>query len=133
MYKNVILCVDDEKMILQSLRSQLHRNFGDRYSYEIAESPEEALEVIDELVSDNIEVLIIVSDWLMPNMKGDEFLILVHEKFPNITKIMLSGQVDEAAIHRSKEYANLYTCISKPWDEAYLVETITTAMRGLNE
>lgn len=128
MRKHGILCVDDEKIILQSLRKQLARNFGDRYRYEIAESPEEALEVIEELVADSIEVLVIVSDWLMPNMRGDEFLILVHEKFPNITTIMLTGQADGAAINRAKEYANLYCCISKPWDEAYLVETVGMAL-----
>jgi CheY-like chemotaxis protein len=126
--KHGILCVDDEKIILQSLRKQLARNFGDRYRYEIAESPEEALEVIEELVADSIEVLVIVSDWLMPNMRGDEFLILVHQKFPNITKIMLTGQADETAIDRAKEYANLYCCISKPWDEAYLVDRVGMAL-----
>ncbi len=128
MRKHGILCVDDEKIILQSLRKQLSRNFGDRYRYEIAESPEEALEVIEDLVADRIEVLVIVSDWLMPNMRGDEFLILVHEKFPDITKIMLTGQADKEAIDRAKQYANLYCCISKPWDEAYLVETVRMAL-----
>ncbi len=128
MRKHGILCVDDEKIILQSLRKQLARNFGDRYRYEIAESPEEALEVIEELVADSIEVLIIVSDWLMPNMRGDEFLILVHQKFPNITKIMLTGQADETAINRAREYANLYCCISKPWDEEYLIERVGMAL-----
>lgn len=126
--KHGILCVDDEKIILQSLRKQLSRNFGDRYRYEIAESPEEALEVIEDLVADSIEVLVIVSDWLMPNMRGDEFLILVHDKFPNITKIMLTGQADKGAIDRAKQYANLYCCIPKPWDEAYLVSTVGMAL-----
>ena len=128
MRKLGILCVDDEKIILQSLRSQLSRNFGDRYRYEIAESSEEALEVIEELVSDKIEVLVIVSDWLMPNMRGDEFLILVHEKFPEITKIMLTGQADSKAIERAQQLANLYCCISKPWDEVFLVETVKKAL-----
>jgi len=129
--KQGILCVDDEKIILQSLRKQLSRNFGDRYRYEIAESPEEALEVIEELVNDGINVLVIVSDWLMPNMRGDEFLILVHQKFPNITKIMLTGQADNAAIDRAKQHANLYCCISKPWDEALLLETVGKALEGV--
>lgn len=132
MRKQGILCVDDEKIILHSLRKQLSRNFGDRYRYEIAESPEEALEVIEELVADNIEVLVVVSDWLMPNMKGDELLILVHEKFPNITTIMLTGQADNAAIERAKQYANLYCCISKPWDEAFLVATVGMALGGID-
>lgn len=132
MRKYGILCVDDEKIILQSLRNQLSRNLGDHYRYEIAESPEEALEVIEELVSDSIEVLVIVSDWLMPNMRGDEFLVLVHEKFPGITKIMLTGQADSAAINHAKQYANLYCCISKPWNEEFLVKTVKMALGGID-
>ena len=66
-----ILCVDDEIVILDSLKEQLKRYFGDRYIYEIAESAEEAWEVIEELHEDEIKILIIVSDWLMPGIKGD--------------------------------------------------------------
>ena len=42
--------------------------------------------------------IIIVSDWLMPGMKGDEFLIQVHQKFPHIVKVLLTGQADSEAI-----------------------------------
>ena len=48
MDKPVILCVDDEKMILSSLKDQLKRDFGSEYNIETVESGEEALEVVDE-------------------------------------------------------------------------------------
>ncbi|MCB0478361.1 MAG: response regulator, partial [Crocinitomicaceae bacterium] len=83
MGKKTILCLDDERTILTSLKGQLRRNFGSEYGYEFAESPEEALELIEELKQEDIDILLIVSDWLMPEMKGDEFLIKVHQKFPN--------------------------------------------------
>jgi len=47
--KAVILCVDDEVVILNSVKKQLKKAFGDTYSYEIAESADEALEIIEEL------------------------------------------------------------------------------------
>jgi CheY-like chemotaxis protein len=128
MQKKAIICVDDEKMILKSLIEQLKRHFGDTYIYESAESGEEALEIIEELQIDNIEVLIIVSDWLMPEMKGDEFLIEVHEKFPNIITVMLTGQADKTAIERAKKEANLYSCIYKPWTEEELTNIIKSAL-----
>ena len=68
MAKKVILCVDDEEIILISLRDQIQNHFGDDYTYEMAESADEALEVIEELEEDQVEILIIVSDWLMPDM-----------------------------------------------------------------
>lgn len=123
-----ILCVDDEIVILDSLKEQLKRNFGNQYIYEVAESAKEAWEVIEELQEDEIKVIVIVSDWLMPGTKGDEFLIQVHQKFPNLIKVMLTGQADEAAIQNAKENANLHACLSKPWTEQQLSQIITSAL-----
>jgi DNA-binding NtrC family response regulator len=128
--KKAILCIDDEKTILSSLKGQLKRNFGKDYVYEFSEVPEEALELIDELVAEGTKVLIIVSDWLMPGMKGDEFLIKVHEKYPQIVKVMLTGQADGEAVARARKEANLFRCIAKPWTEEALIETIKTGIEA---
>lgn len=128
MSKSVILCVDDERVVLHSLRTQLQEAFGDTYLYEVAEDADEALEVINELNETSIRIILIVSDWLMPRMKGDEFLIRVHQKFPNIVTIMLTGQADELSIKRAKEQANLHSCIFKPWSEEELVETVKSGL-----
>lgn len=131
MSKPIILCVDDEKIILESLRGQLRKAFKDAYSYEVAQDADEALELINELNESERLIVIIVSDWLMPGMRGDEFLIKVHQQFPNITKIMLTGQADEAAIERAQTQANLYRCLHKPWSKEELVETIESALAKL--
>ncbi len=128
MSKPIILCVDDEKVILKSLKTQLKSAFGNAYLYEIAESPADALELIDEFTEDAISIILIVSDWLMPGMKGDEFLIRVHQKFPKTVKIMLTGQADEEAVKRAFNEANLHRCLQKPWSESELIETIKTAL-----
>lgn len=128
MSKPFILCVDDEKVVLQSLKAQLRKAFGDAYSYEIAEDANDALDLIDELNDEDISILLIISDWLMPGMKGDEFLIRVHEKFPKIVKIMLTGQADDSAIERAQQSANLYRCLFKPWSELELIEAIKSGL-----
>lgn len=128
MSKPVILCVDDERIVLDSLSTQLKVAFGDEYFIEVAEDADEALEVIDELSEDSTKILVIVSDWLMPGMKGDEFLVLVHQKFPKVIKILLTGQADETAIERAKAQANLHCCLFKPWSDQELVETIKSAL-----
>jgi DNA-binding NtrC family response regulator len=124
MPKSVILCVDDEVVILDSLKMQLKREFGDNYFYEMAESADEALEILDELSEDEVNILLLVSDWLMPGMRGDEFLVLVHQKFPKTIKIMLTGQADSEAIERAVNEANLFRCLCKPWDGKELLKTI---------
>jgi CheY-like chemotaxis protein len=128
MSEAAILCVDDEAPILKVLKEQLKRSFGDRYIYEVAQSVEEAWTVIDEMEEDQVQILVIVSDWLMPNVRGDEFLVQVHKRFPKIIKVMLTGQADEAAIERAKQEANLYACLHKPWTEDELQQVIREAL-----
>lgn len=114
MPNKVILCVDDEEVILETLKEQLKRRLGHDYLYEGASDAIEAWEVLEDLVAEDLEVLIIVSDWLMPGMKGDEFLIQVHQKYPKIVTVLLTGQADQAAIARAQEFANLHRCLHKP-------------------
>lgn len=131
MSKLAILCVDDEAIILNSLLRQLQSAFDDTYLYETAENAEEALELIEELNEESTDLLVIVSDWLMPGAKGDEFLIQVHEQFPGVVKIMLTGQADDDAIQRAIDQANLHACLPKPWNENDLVACIQSAIAKL--
>lgn len=125
----VILCVDDEEMILESLQMQLEHHFGNRFNFEFAEDPNDALQLVDSIVSDGSKLLVIVSDWLMPEMRGDELLTKIHAKYPGIVKVMLTGQADERAVENARTNANLHRCLNKPWNEAELVEAIESGVR----
>ncbi|MEI2582507.1 response regulator [Scytonema sp. PRP1] len=128
MAKSAILCVDDETVVLESLELELRRAFNDVYLYEFAESAEEALELLQELIEDGIEIIVIISDWLMPGIKGDEFLIVIHKEYPNITTILLTGQANKEAIERAITQANLYAYLAKPWNSKKLIETIKSGI-----
>jgi CheY-like chemotaxis protein len=128
MSKKAILFVDDEPMILQSLKVQVKKHLGDRFRYEFAQNAEEAWEVIEELHQDGAKILLMVSDWLMPGVKGDELLIRVHAAFPDIVTVMLTGHADEQAVERAKIQANLYYCLRKPWDEHELIQTLIAGL-----
>lgn len=129
--KAAILCVDDEKIVLDSLQEQLESTFGDKFQYEIAESVDEAWEVIEDLVSDGHEMVLVISDWLMPRVKGDTFLVDVHKKFPSTVTIMLTGQADPEAVDNAMNNANLHAYIKKPWREADLIDRVNKAMKEL--
>ena len=124
----VILCVDDEPIIRDSLLQQLKGAFQGEYDCETAADATEALEVIEDVVDEGNDLVVIVSDWLMPGMKGDEFLIQVHQKHPNVVKILLTGQADETAIDRAQRSANLHAYLSKPWKKEDLIHAIQTGM-----
>ncbi len=122
--QNAILCVDDEPIILISLKQELKKKFGSKFSYETAVNGDEALEIIDELVVNGVDVILILSDWLMPGIKGDEFLIMVHKKYPTIQSILITGHADAKAVERVKKEAGTYTVLSKPWNPKELLEAV---------
>jgi DNA-binding NtrC family response regulator len=131
MEKGVLMCVDDEVIVLTALKDQLRRAYGSDFVVEVAESAEEALELLDELSEQGHTVLVIVSDWLMPGMKGDEFLVQAHRRFPTVVKIMLSGHAEQSAVDRVRREAALHEFLSKPWNAAELVDSINLGLRGI--
>lgn len=130
MSEAVILLVDDERTILQSLKQQLRRLFGARFHYETAEDVPEAWEVLEELHDGGARVVVIVSDWLMPGVRGDEFLVQVRARHPDIVRVMLTGQADEAAIDRVVNEAAVTTVLHKPWSPDELRAVISGALGG---
>lgn len=128
--KQVILCVDDEKQALQSLRQELEHYFEDRFVIEIADSGEEALLIFEELIAESFEIPVVISDQLMPGMKGDEFLIEIHRKNPATRSILLTGQASAQAVGRAVNEADLYRYIAKPWEAHDLMLTVEEAVKS---
>lgn len=124
-----ILCIDDQEAILESLSEQLKRYLGEEYDIEIAGSGEEALEIIEELRDEGIEIALIIADQIMPGMKEDELLVKMHEKYPKSLKIMLTEQASAESVGKVVNAANLYRYIAKPWEETDLILTVKEALR----
>ncbi|MBF0228900.1 MAG: diguanylate cyclase [Desulfamplus sp.] len=131
--KGVILFVDDENTVLNSLRTLLHQRFEGKIMIEIAESGEEALEIIDEIIDEGLELQALVADYIMPGMKGDELLVNVHERLPDVRKILLTGQSDLAGVKRAINDASLYRFIEKPWLDDDLLLTVQSALQAYRQ
>ncbi|MEZ2318254.1 MAG: adenylate/guanylate cyclase domain-containing protein [Microcoleus sp.] len=130
MNQQVIICVDDEITILRGLKAELREAVDNDYIIEIAEGGEEALELIQELREEGSEVILIISDQMMPGMMGDELLRRVHIVSPKTIKIMLTGQADVEAISNAINHANLYRYITKPWQAEDLKLTVKEAINS---
>lgn len=129
MIDGVILCVDDEETILNALDMQLDEMFGERFIVELAQGAAEAYEVLEGYEAGELPLLVIISDWQMPQIKGDEFLIEAHRRFPRVLKIMLSGHADPVAVDNARTHAELYCFLAKPWDKDELRDAIVNGMR----
>ncbi|KZL92148.1 response regulator [Clostridium magnum] len=109
--RNSLLFVDDDKIIMSILTTR-YRNKG----YEIfsAESGEKALEIFN-----NNHIDIIITDYYMPNMAGDEFIKRVRRINSKVKIIVLSGQKNEEYIKRALDLgADDY--ITKPFSPVEL-------------
>ncbi|MBF0118534.1 MAG: response regulator [Desulfobacterales bacterium] len=133
MPKTTIICVDDEEIVLTTLKEQLKVHFESDFSIEVAESGEEALELLDQLNQDKIEVPLVISDHIMPGIKGDELLRRIHSLLPKTLKILLTGQADIDSIGNAVNYANLYRYISKPWNQDDLILTVREAVLAFSK
>ena len=135
MIKPIILCVDDEPMILVGLKEQIKRTFQNSFEIETAESGELALEIISTIQEGDKkgELQVIICDQVMPGMKGDELLIRLSTIFPETRAVLLTGQADLIAIANAVNRANLYRYISKPWNPDDLMMTIKEASRSFEQ
>lgn len=129
MDKGYIICVDDEISVLQTLKQQLVKEFGSTHEIETATSGEEALELIDEIQGDGYVIELIITDQVMPGLKGAEFLEEVHKKLPDAIKILLTGQAGlDSAIH-AINFGGLSRYVEKPWN----IEELSKDIRQLIE
>ncbi|GAB1484691.1 response regulator [Treponema sp.] len=128
MKKIAILCVDDEAIILLSLVQELKSTFGREIEYEQALNADAALKTLEELVAEGIDVILIISDWLMPGIKGDKFLEIVYERYPKIRSILITGNADAKAREGFKKLDSLVAVFTKPWERVKLTETIQAVL-----
>ena len=121
-----ILCVDDDPTVLSALRALLGK-LGPGYAVEIAEGGDEALEIEADLRSQGRALAVVVSDFIMPGMRGDELLVRLHEVSPSTVKIMLTGQSAFDGVKRAINQANLYRFLEKPFNNDDLLLTVKSA------
>ncbi len=130
MKKPVIVCIDDEPDVLNSLKIELKKAIGDQCIIETAEGGEDALELLADLQADEYEIALVLSDYIMPDIKGDELLRKIHESSPDTLTIMLTGQADLEALSNAIKYAKLYRYIPKPWQNEDLKLTVVEAIHS---
>jgi len=127
-HKPCIICVDDEEIVLQSLKIQLEESFKSQYDIELANSGSMALEIVDDMIEEGRRVHLIICDMIMPNMKGDELLAVIKKKSPDTVSILLTGLAEKEDVVNAINNAGLYKYIAKPWTKFDLIENVKEAI-----
>ncbi len=126
--KPIAICIDDEEIVLESLQMELSECLGEECDIEVAQSGKEAVALVQELTNKGEHVAVVICDYIMPEMKGDETLIGIHNIKPSIVNIMLTGQSSTDGITNAINNANLYRFVNKPWQGAHLSGIVREAL-----
>ena len=105
----MVVIVDDEEMVLTSINSFL--TLETDYDVVTYSNPEEALEHIG-----GSDTNLVISDYLMPEMNGIDFLDKVRGLKPDIPRILLTGYADKENAIRAINEVGIFQYIEKPWD-----------------
>ena len=117
-----ILLVDDDDLIISSLRGLF--TLETDYDLLTKTNPIEALEEVRRTPID-----IVITDFLMPQMNGVDFLKQVRELQPDAVRILLTGFADKENAIRAINQVGLYRYLEKPWDNEDLLLLIHNALQ----
>ena len=120
-----IIIVDDEDMVLTSLRSFL--SLETEYNIVTFQSPAKALEYIK-----TEPFHLVISDYLMPEMNGLEFLAQVRSIRPNVPRVILTGYADKQNAIKAINTIGLYQYIEKPWSNDDLLIVLRNGLEKQN-
>lgn len=122
-----ILCVDDEALIVESVRQELRRSIPGA-TIETALSGAEALSLLEEIERQGEALAVLITDERMPGMRGHELLRLVRERHPHAYGILLTGYADIDAIQGAVNEAGLFRLMQKPWNRTDLAIAVRRAL-----
>lgn len=122
--KETILCIDDEAIILMSLKLELKKALSGNYDIETALNASQAITVLQELKTANASLSLVISDWLMPDSHDDHLLKQIHELFPGVKTILMSGLIGEKDIGEAVEHGLIDVILPKPWESDQLAQAL---------
>ena len=115
-----ILCVDDERGVLEGLSLHLAR----RYHVQTAVSGAAALEWVEQ----DAALAVIVSDMRMPGMDGATFLARARLLAPNAVRLLLTGQTDINAAIAAVNDGQIFRFLTKPCAPQALLAAVASAV-----
>ncbi|MGE0552838.1 MAG: response regulator [Gemmatimonadales bacterium] len=115
-----VLCVDDEASILKGLELYLRRGF----EVLTATSGQAALDLLEQ----HADVVAVLSDMRMPGMDGAALLREVRERYPDVVRVMLTGNADVSAAVSAVNEGQVFRFLTKPCPTPELVRVMEAAV-----
>ncbi len=119
---NRIIILDDDPIVLNSLRRILERHYTVHAFLNSAEA--------EAYLDQNPDIDLFMSDEMMPDIRGSSFLLRIKQKYPGICTIILSGLADKADVARAVNEGGVYAFLFKPVDKEQLLRTIQNGIEN---
>jgi response regulator RpfG family c-di-GMP phosphodiesterase len=119
---DALLAVDDESSVLEAIKRLLR---PDGISVRTANAGDEAVRLLER---DADSIGAIVTDYSMPGMSGAELLRITHQRWPDITRVLLTGNADLEAAARAVNEGQVSRLYTKPWQPAEFRQAIAQAL-----
>ncbi len=116
MGKPVLLAVDDDFSVLETIVQDLRRQYGATYRVLRARSGQAAVDTCEQLKQRGEVVALFLSDQRMPGMSGVEFLEKAIALYPKAKRVLLTAYADTEAAIRAINTARIDYYLTKPWD-----------------
>jgi putative nucleotidyltransferase with HDIG domain len=111
--------VDDDDLILKALARILD---GAGFEPRCFRDPQEALGVLEEYAP-----VVVISDYMMPEMDGISFLKLVRARLPSAVRVLCTAAEDFHIAARAVNSGEVFRIVSKPWHQQELLTTVAQA------
>ena len=116
-----ILVVDDEEIILASLKEILSR---ENYEVQTASNARVALELLQR-----DPIALVLSDQRMPEMEGLALLAQARKLQPDATRVLMTGVLNLATVLEAINHGEIYRFIVKPWLREELLVTVQNGIQ----
>jgi DNA-binding NtrC family response regulator len=114
-----VLVVDDDRLLLDGLRRQLHGTFD----LATALGGHEGLDVL-RAAGQGDGFAVVLSDYQMPRMDGALFLAAVRDVAPEATRMLLTGKADLNGVASVVNQGGVFRFLMKPVSRDVLTEAI---------
>lgn len=122
--RRFVLCVDDNPEVLQALRRELRMGLEQSARVEVAADAAQALARLEALAPQPGEAIVIVSDWLMPGMRGEDLIDAITARWGPLGTIVLSGHISAEATARLRQMPQVEDIMAKPWTSDALLAMV---------
>jgi DNA-binding NtrC family response regulator len=118
-----LLIVDDEEGVRRALTRTLR---ADGYRLLTASSGEEGLKVLE---SESVQM--VLSDHRMGALSGMQLLRQVHQRWPEVLRVLLTGHADLDMALEAINLGELYRFLTKPWEDLELRQAVRLGFERL--